>query len=178
MSDPLDFERLGDPDYDYEAKSRTLGEREFLITKRLMRLAQREAVTRFRRVTDLLEAHLALLAGDERNQLYQRQTVEHRLKADFGHFDEDGNAYFEYEENWQYGDTYGFELEADQIADPDFESKIAAQIAQVQVDLTAKALAAQRAEETRVAKAQLAKEALDRAEPLARPTRVEGGFRW
>jgi hypothetical protein len=164
MSEPLDFKRLGDPDYDFNENPRTLDEREFLIAKRLMQMAQREAIARFRRVTDLLEARLALLVGDEYDQRYQRQGVELRRKASFNHFDEDGNAYFEYEENWQYGETYGFELEADQIADPDFESEITAQIAQVQVDLKAKTLAAQRAEETRVAKAKLAKETRDRAE--------------
>ena len=164
MNEPLDFERLGDPDYDFDENPQTLGERELLITKQLMHLAQLQATARFRRVTDLLDAQMALLAGDERDQLYQKQGVDFRRKADFDHFDEDGNAYFEYEENWQYGETYDFELEADQIADPDFEAKIVAQIAQVQVDLKAKTLAAQRAEETRVAKAKLAKEERDRAE--------------
>jgi hypothetical protein len=164
MSDPLDLEQLGDPDYDFGEKPQTLGEREFLITKHLMHLAQLQASTRFRRLTDLLEAQLALLVGDEYDQRYHRQGVELRRQASFDHFDEDGNAYFEYEENWQYGETYDFELEADQIADPDFETKIAAQIAQVQVDLKAKTLAAQRAEETRVAKAKLAKEERDRTE--------------
>jgi len=162
MSEPLDFKRLGDPDYDFNENPRTLNEREFLIAKRLMQMAQREAIARFRRVTDLLEAQLALLPDDD--QRWQQDEVAHRHKASFDHFDEDGNAFFEYEENWQYGDTYGFELEADQIADPDFESKIATRIAQVQIDLAAKKLAAQQAEEARTAADQLAKEGRDRAE--------------
>jgi hypothetical protein len=105
-----------------------------------------------------------LLAGDKHAQPYSGQAVELRRCASFDHFDEDGNAYFEYEENWQYGETYDFELEAAQIADPDFESKIAAQMAQVEVELAAQKLAARQAEEARAAKARLAKEAHDRAE--------------
>ena len=96
----------------------------------------------------------------------RRATWQHDsgTAASFDHFDSEGNAIFVYEEKFQDGETYTYELPRRYLTDPDFELHAAARLAEIKAEKAALARAATAAREADAQTRAVAREAAEQAE--------------
>jgi len=126
---------LGEAEEEYEEyptmSAKELG-RFFATGRRAARIAER----RWPIYCRLAAAERALAnrqSGQGTN--HNSYDLDHRLQASFDHFDDfDGEASFVYEESWQYGDTYRYELPAKILAEEGFEERAAARMAAIEAE--------------------------------------------
>ena len=122
-------EDLEEKEEDEEYPTMTARElaRFFAIGRRAARIAERRWAIYCR--LQAAEHDLAKRqAGGKNTQTYGLDT---RLHASFDHFEEWGEATFVYEEQWQYGETYRYELPAKILAEKGFEERAAARMAAI-----------------------------------------------